>query len=53
MRYDVSPWRTAKALVNEAIDQDPHRPLRDLMLFYPRRLPLARQTFTYAAGIIS
>jgi len=42
----------AKPLVDEAIDQDPHRPPRRSCAFYPAALPLSSQTLTYAAGVI-
>jgi transposase-like protein len=49
----MPPWHKPKPLVDEAIDQDPHRPPKGLqMLFYPTALPLSRQTLTYTAGII-
>ena len=45
MSGEVSPWRMAKPLVDEAIDQDPHPSAEGLqMLFYPAALPLSRQT---------
>jgi hypothetical protein len=53
IRYGVSPLCMAKPLVDEAIDQDLHRPPRGLqMLFYPAALPLSRQTLTCTAGVI-
>src|SRR6266700_4563368 len=52
IRYGVSPWRMAKPLVDEAIDQDPHRPPRGFDVFYPAALPLSRQALDYTAGII-
>jgi hypothetical protein len=51
-RYGVSPWRIAKSLADEAIDQDPHPPPRGSGTFYPAALPLSRQTLDYTGGII-
>jgi len=41
-----------KPLVDEAIDQDPHRPQGLPLLFYRAALPLSRQTLMYVAGVI-
>ena len=48
----MSPWRIAKPLVDEAIDQHPHLPPRGSDAFYPAALPLSRQTLDYTARII-
>src|SRR6266480_3450422 len=44
IRHGVSPWGIAKPLVDEAIDQDPHRPPRGFGCFstLPRCRCLAR-----------
>jgi Helix-turn-helix of DDE superfamily endonuclease len=48
----VSAWDTAKPLLNEAIDQDPHLLPRGFHAFYPAALPLSSQMLSYVAGVI-
>ena len=48
----MSAWGVAKPLVDEAIDQDPHRLPRGFHAFLPCRAAAVSQTLTYVAGII-
>jgi hypothetical protein len=40
----------SEALIDEAIDQDPHLPPRTPTLLYPAALPLSSEILDYAAG---